>query len=138
MTCINCGANIQPGISRCPKCDSKVATSDNVDNSDSFSVLKQSGSQRMSNDAYPPGSYELDYTPISAWGYVGYNFLFAIPIAGFIVMLVFACGGTRRAAVRSYARSIFCMMLIMAAIFGTFALLIKLGVFMSWKHFFRL
>ena len=34
------------------------------------------------------------YKPISAWGYFGYNILFAIPILGFIILLVFALGGT--------------------------------------------
>ena len=34
------------------------------------------------------------YQPISAWGYVGWDILFAIPVVGFIILLVFACGGT--------------------------------------------
>ena len=34
------------------------------------------------------------YRPISAWGYFGYNLLFSIPIIGFILLLVFALGGT--------------------------------------------
>lgn len=129
MTCINCGANIAPGISRCPKCDSKIATSNTVDNSASFSVLKQFGNQR---DDYN----ELDYTPISAWGYVGYNMLFFIPIAGFIIMLVFACGGTRRVAVRSYARSVFITILILVTVIITIVLLFGIGVSKSLEHFF--
>ncbi|MBQ2802423.1 MAG: hypothetical protein IJF07_00800 [Lachnospiraceae bacterium] len=43
--------------------------------------------------------------PISAWGYVGYNFLFSIPCIGLIVMLVFAFGGAKNVNVRNYARS---------------------------------
>ncbi len=33
-----------------------------------------------------------DTTPLSAWAYVGYMVLFAIPLVGFIMMLVFAFG----------------------------------------------
>ena len=30
------------------------------------------------------------YTPISMWGYFGYNILFGLPIIGFIILIVFA------------------------------------------------
>ena len=36
----------------------------------------------------------LEYKPISMWGYFGYQILFALPIIGFIILLVFAFGGT--------------------------------------------
>ena len=32
------------------------------------------------------------YTPISMWGYFGYNILFGLPIIGFIILIVFALG----------------------------------------------
>ncbi len=53
-----------------------------------------------------------EYKPISAWGYVGYNVLFAIPLIGFILLLVFAFGGTPNINLRNYARSFFCALLI--------------------------
>lgn len=48
------------------------------------------------------------YRPISAWGYFGYNLLFSIPILGFILLIVFACGGTANINLKNYARSFFC------------------------------
>ena len=36
-----------------------------------------------------------DYTPISMWGYFGYQLLFAIPLIGQIIILIFAFGGTK-------------------------------------------
>lgn len=63
------------------------------------------------------------YRPISAWGYFGYNLLFSIPILGFIMLIVFACGGTANINLRNYARSFFCtfaLALIIAAIVGIF------------------
>lgn len=46
-----------------------------------------------------------NYKPISAWGYVGYEILFCIPIVGFIFMLVYAFSNNninRRNFARSY------------------------------------
>lgn len=42
--------------------------------------------------------------PISMWGYVGYSLLFMIPCIGFIIMLVFAFGGSKNINLRNYAR----------------------------------
>ena len=53
-----------------------------------------------------------EYKPISAWGYVGWDLLFGIPIAGFIVSLVFAFGGCKNINLIKYARSKFCAALL--------------------------
>ena len=53
-----------------------------------------------------------EYKPISAWGYVGWDLLFSIPVAGFIVLLVFACGGCNNINLKKYARSKFCAALL--------------------------
>ena len=52
-----------------------------------------------------------EYKPLSPWAYVGYNFLFSIPIAGFIMMIIFAFDSSNINR-RNYARSFFCAMLI--------------------------
>lgn len=49
-----------------------------------------------------------EYNPISAWGYVGYSFLFAIPFLGQIMLILYAVGLIGRIPVRKYARSYFC------------------------------
>lgn len=53
-----------------------------------------------------------EYKPISMWGYFGYNILFAIPFIGFIVLIIFALGGTSNINVRNYAKSYFCGLII--------------------------
>ena len=74
--------------------------------------------------------YEGDkqFKPVSAWGYVGYSILFAIPLIGFILLIVFSCS-TKNINRRNYARSFFCWLLI-AIIIGilTFA-----GIFSAFK-----
>ena len=66
---------------------------------------------------YQPGNpvdnIPEEYRPISMWGYFGYELLFSIPCVGFILLLVFAFGGTTNVNVRNFARSYFCFILIM-------------------------
>ena len=58
-----------------------------------------------------------EFKPISAWGYVGYNLLFSIPLIGLIMVCVYAFGGTNKINVRNYARSFFCVFLIIIVIY---------------------
>lgn len=59
--------------------------------------------------------YDYNAKPISAWGYVGFSFLYAIPVIGWLAWLfnvLFA--GNRN--VKSHARSYFCMFLIIVLV----------------------
>ena len=53
-----------------------------------------------------------EYEPISMWGYFGYQLLFAIPLVGFILAIVFSFGGTQNINLRNFARSYFCAIII--------------------------
>ena len=53
-----------------------------------------------------------EYKPISMWGYFGYEILFAIPLIGFILILVFSFGGAKNKNLRNFARSYFCGLII--------------------------
>lgn len=57
-----------------------------------------------------------EYKPISMWGYFGYQILFAIPIIGFILLLVFSLGGTKNINLKNFARSYFCLFIIVIVI----------------------
>lgn len=52
-----------------------------------------------------------EYTPISMWGYFGYQILFSIPIIGWIFVIVFAISASNR-NLRNFARSQFCLWII--------------------------
>ena len=58
-----------------------------------------------------PNNIQNEYRPLSAWGYIGYNLLFAIPLVGVICMIVFALDSSYIAR-RNYARSFLIWMLI--------------------------
>ena len=60
-----------------------------------------------------------EYRPMSAWGYIGYQILFAIPVLGFILLLVFALDGSYIAR-RNFARSYFIIVLVVIGAFVLF------------------
>lgn len=73
---------------------------------------ENNGTNTTATNAAMVGADGLDYSPISTWGFVGYQFLFAIPLVGFILLIVFAVGGTKKVNLRNFARSYFCILLI--------------------------
>ena len=56
--------------------------------------------------------------PLSPWAYFGYNLLFGIPVIGFILLIVFACGGAENVNLKNYARSFFIVYIIGFILFG--------------------
>lgn len=59
--------------------------------------------------------YDDKYKPISPFGYLGYEILFAIPIIGWIVQLIFAIGHSN-VNVKNFARSFYCVYVIAAVV----------------------
>ncbi len=55
------------------------------------------------------------YRPLGAWSYFGYNILFALPLIGWIFMVVFALSDSNINR-RSFARSFFCVWVIVIVI----------------------
>lgn len=53
-----------------------------------------------------------EYTPISMWGYFGYEILFSIPIVGFIILIIYAISA-KNVNLKNFARSYFCYLIIM-------------------------
>lgn len=51
------------------------------------------------------------YTPISMWGYFGYEILFTLPVIGWIILIVKALS-SKNINVKNFARSYFCLLII--------------------------
>lgn len=109
MKCTNCGAEIAPGNSFCVHCGATAPQQNNAQPQQTYAQPQQSYAQPQQSYATP--SIPLEYRPISAWGYVGYMLLYAIPLIGFIVLLINALGASN-VNVKSFARSYFCILLI--------------------------
>ena len=57
-----------------------------------------------------------EYKPISMWGYFGYEILFSLPIIGIILLIVFSLGGTKYINLKNFARSYFCIIIIISIV----------------------
>lgn len=67
-----------------------------------------------------------EYKPISSWGYVGYSILFAIPILGQILLIVFSFS-KKNINRRNFARHFWCYLLIAIIFFLGSIVLTRLG-----------
>lgn len=84
------------------------------------------------NMNYAQQNSNVDTKPISPWGYLGYEILFAIPLVGFICILIFGLGGSTNVNLKNFARSYMCMWiiaLILGAIGVICGLIFGVGVF---------
>ncbi|MCR5687252.1 MAG: hypothetical protein K6G58_04460 [Lachnospiraceae bacterium] len=63
----------------------------------------------MNTDSH--GNIPEEYTPISMWGYFGYELLFSIPCIGFIFLIVYALSA-KNVNLKNFARSYFCYLII--------------------------
>ena len=59
-------------------------------------------------------------TPITMWGYFGYEILFSIPVIGWIIVIVFATTASNQ-NLKNFARSQFCLLIISLILFCIFA-----------------
>lgn len=92
MYCENCGNKLKEGADVCLNCGHQV---------------KKETKTTTVNQTIPS-----EYKPISMWGYFGYEILFAIPFIGWLLLLIFALGGTQNVNLKNFARSYFCLLII--------------------------
>ncbi len=112
-TCEKCGKEIMEGETLCAECAAKqTAPQFQPDLSAVRPEPIQPAQWQDFHISLTCEQLPAEFRPLSAWGYFGYQILFAIPLIGFIFLLVFALGGTRNVNLRSFARSYFCALLI--------------------------
>ena len=104
MRCSYCGQEMDANSRFCPSCGKSVVhvEAGRKDTSAHF----RSNSPEMTAADLPQ-----NLKPLGAWAYFGYSLLFAIPIVGFIILCVFALGGTNNINLKNFARSYFCVIL---------------------------
>lgn len=145
MRCSKCGAENGTNARFCIKCGADLTSSGSSGSGQIPSngmrngqippqnVVPQQanfGNGFVAGNAAPPISQvipdynpSLDYKPLGMWAYFGYDILFAIPLVGLIVLIIFACSASN-VNLRNYARSKFCLFIV---IFLLVLLLMAMG-----------
>ena len=125
MNCPVCNAVLNPDDKFCTVCGQPIVqdTPENVPETAAAAPAVPVQQEPVTYAQPPvysaPVSQQTDspkYKLLSPWAYVGYNFLFAIPVIGFILLLVF-CFSDGNLNRRNYARSFFCSLVIGIIIF---------------------
>jgi len=83
LLCRNCHSSVTEDMTRCPNCNNNLV--EGGQNSSSSSAYDWYDNGRSS-----PNYISSEYTPISPLGYIGYSFLFTIPIVGWIISIIYA------------------------------------------------
>ncbi len=145
MRCTSCGSEFPDGTAFCPNCGTKAAVPAPVP---AQSVYDPNQSYQSSMPPAAPTSYgsynpnvpyqppmqqgynpmSEDLKPISPWGYIGYNFLFSIPLVGLVLLFVYAFGGSTNRNLKNYARSILIMMAIVIVLYIILFVILGAGI----------
>lgn len=127
MKCNNCGTENADGQQYCQGCgaalygQSNMYTQQNQNTYGQQNLYSQQAyttppQQVVYNQRITKENLPYEFQPISMWGYFGYQILFMIPIIGFILLIVFALGGTKNVNLKNFARSYFCVTIIVLVV----------------------
>ena len=121
MFCKNCGSALEDNVQVCPNCSTQIAPEQSVAPAPQQSAVptpQQSPApapQQTVVYANPQPVIPEEYQPMSAWGYVGLQILFAVPVVGLIFLLIFTFKKSNLNR-RNFARSYWCWLVIWAVI----------------------
>ena len=118
MTCPHCGAQNEAGSRFCTECGTRLeAPSANSYTPPTTYVNVAPNSYNLTADQLPP-----QYRPLGPWAYFGYSLLFAIPLVGFICLIIFSFSDDNINR-RNFARSFWCALLVTVAVIVVIAVL---------------
>ena len=77
---------------------------------------KEERKERLANRAplTEDDVWRTPYQPISPWGWIGYWILLAIPVVGFVLSIIWACGGTKKKTLQNYCIALWIVILVCA------------------------
>lgn len=121
MNCTNCGSEIKEGAKFCTVCGAVIAeaetpvTEASVD--EASVVVAEPVYQAPNKPAKQENKIPEKYSPLSPWAYFGLQILFAVPIVGFVFLIVFSINKSNINR-RNFARSYWCKLIIAAIAIG--------------------
>ena len=118
MFCPNCGNKVEEGHVFCDNCGARILPAQPEVKEQPVRQQTIVVQQREITQEELPERFR----PLSAWAYFGYALLFAIPVVGFIFLIVFSCSG-KNVNRRSFARSYWCALLLCLIAFIVFVVI---------------
>lgn len=136
--CSQCGTSCPAGVKFCPACGqslSRPAPPPAAEPASPGPAAFRPTPQYQYGPGYgPAGGYadqpppaDSRYAVLSTWSYVGSIILFSIPLLGWFICLVCACGGARNQNKRHLARAAIIMLLIALGVSALLNVLILWG-----------
>lgn len=111
MICPHCGANNEDGGRFCTECGTRLEAPASNSNAPRQTYVNTAPvNYNLSADQLPP-----QYRPLGAWAYFGYSLLFAIPLVGFVCLIIFSFNDENINR-RNFARSFWCGLIVAIAI----------------------
>ncbi len=110
--CPNCGASFDTNGAYCPSCGAPVTAETAHRNG---APIYETGSTQVER-AIDVNDLPDNFKPLSPWAYVGYMLLYAIPIVGFVFLIINSTGAARNINKRNFARSYWAALVIEIAI----------------------
>ena len=97
MTCKNCGQMNPENAAFCTGCGTKLDPA-----AEPVQPSTVPAQQPVLSAAPSKPSVPSENKPLSPWAYLGYQILFAIPLVGFILLIVFSTGAAHNINLRIY------------------------------------
>lgn len=112
MLCKNCNTQIEDNVRFCHACGA-AATTDNQPIVTPISVPEQPVKKQITVDDLPE-----HLRPLSPWSYFGLQILYAVPIVGFIFLIIFSIKKSNINR-RNFTRSYWCFLIIIGIVLLT-------------------
>ncbi len=105
MKCNHCGAENRNNAVYCRSCGRPLQNGESNSGANSGSAYGYGQNMQGWGTSQAPVQTTGSSDDVSVWGWVGYQILFAIPLVGLILAIVFACGAGNNETLKKYAIS---------------------------------
>lgn len=129
--CSNCGSGISEGVTFCEKCGKPVENKESTEqnnNQNNYQVNQQQSINQPRYSTQPNYQQQYGYNdiekPMSVGQYIGTMLLLAIPIAGFVLYIVWAFSSDININKKNYCRAVLILQLIVLGIYILFFVVI--------------
>lgn len=131
MFCKQCGTQFPDDVNFCPSCGAAAAPAAPVEQP--APVVNSAPQATAADESRAFFARYPEYRPLNPWAYFGLSVLYALPIIGFIFLIVHSCNSSNLNR-RSYARSFWCALIIAVCITVVVLLISLIAGVSIWEY----